>query len=113
MESAVWSHPHAAVVTLTGELDADTASRLRGLVAEHLLAGPGNLVLDLSGLSFIDSAGLAAMVAADKGVRRAGMRLILVAPRSAVSQVMHLTGIDTVMTTVDTVPEALAMLLPG
>ena len=103
-------HPHAVVVTLTGELDADTASRFRSLMAEHLLAGPGNLVLDLSGLSFIDSAGLAAMISADKGVRRAGMHLVLAAPRTPVRSIMRLTGIDAVLTTADTVRDALALL---
>lgn len=103
-------HPRAVVVTLTGELDADTARHLRSLVAEHLLAGPGNLVLDLSGLSFVDSAGLAAMISADKGVRRAGMRLVLAAPRAPVRTIMRLTGIDAVLTTADTVPDALMLL---
>ena len=103
-------HPCAVVVTLTGELDADTARHLRGLVAEHLLAGPGNLVLDLSGLSFVDSAGLAAMISADKGVRRAGMRLVLAAPRAPVRKIMRLTGIDAVLTTADTVSDALMLL---
>lgn len=103
-------HPYAAVVALTGELDADTASHSRSLVGEHLLAGPGNLVLDLSGLTFIDSAGLAAIVATDEGVRRAGTRLVLAAPGR---NVLHLTGLDAVLTTVDGLPEALALLEPA
>lgn len=106
-------HPYAAVVALTGELDADTASHFRSLIAEHLLAGPGNLVLDLSGLTFIDSAGLAAIVATDKGVRRAGTRLVLAAPGRNVRNVLHLTGLDAVLTTVDGLPEALALLEPA
>lgn len=105
-------HPHAVVVTLTGELDADTARRFRSLVAEHLLAGPGNMVLDLAGLSFVDSAGLAAMISADKGLRRAGMRLVLAAPPTPVRKIMRLTGIDAVLTTADTVPAALTLLSP-
>lgn len=110
MQSAVTLHARAAVVSLTGELDAHTASRLRSLLAEQLLAGPGNLVIDLSELAFIDSAGLAALISADKGTRRAGMRLVLAAPRPPVRKVLSLTGIDAVLSTVATVEQALELL---
>ncbi|MBC7375098.1 MAG: STAS domain-containing protein [Frankiales bacterium] len=112
MDSAVSHHPYAAVVALSGELDAHTAAQLRTLLAEQLLAGPGNLVLDLSALSFIDSAGLATLIAADKGTRRAGMKLVLAAPAPAVRKVLKITGIDGVLATKDTVDEALALLAP-
>lgn len=104
-------HPHAAVVTLTGELDAHTSGQLRALLNELLLAGQGNLVLDLSGLSFIDSAGLSALLSAAKGTRRGGGQLLLSGPAPTVRKVMALTGIDVVLTTVDSVDDALARLL--
>ena len=113
MESAVSQHPYAAVVALSGELDAHTAGHLRALLAEQLLAGPGNLVVDLSALSFIDSAGLATLIAADKGTRRAGMKLVLAAPAPSVKKVLKITGIDGVLATVDTVDEALTLLAPA
>ena len=112
MQSTVSQHPHAAVVVLSGELDAHTATQLRALLAEQLLAGPGNLVVDLSELSFIDSAGLATLIAADKGTRRAGMKLVLAAPAPSVRQVLTITGIDAVLATADTVDEALSLLAP-
>jgi len=110
MQAAVTHHPHAAVVRLSGELDAHTSGQLRSLLNELLLAGQGNLVLDLSGLSFIDSAGLAALLSAAKGTRRGGGRLLLSGPAPAVRRVMALTGIDVVLTTVDSVDEALARM---
>lgn len=113
MQSVVSVHPHACVVSLTGELDAHTATTLRALLATQLLTGPGNLVLDLSGLTFIDSAGLATLIAADKGVRRAGRHLVLAAPGAAVRKVLHLTGIDAVLTTSASVDEAFVLLTPG
>ena len=113
MESAVSQHKYAAVVALSGELDAHTAVQLRSLLAAQLLAGPGNLVIDLSALGFIDSAGLATLIAADKGTRRAGMRLVLAAPAASVRKVLTLTGIDAVLATADTVDEALALLEPS
>lgn len=112
MHSEVAQHEHATVVTLTGELDAHTAGRLRTLMAEQLLAGPGNLVLDLSGLEFVDSAGLAALIAADKGTRRAGMHLVLAAPGPSVRKVLSLTGIDAVLSTAPSVEAALRLVGP-
>jgi len=111
METAVTRHPHAAVVTLSGELDADTSGQLRSLLNELLLTGQRNLVLDLSGLSFVDSAGLAALLSAAKGTRRGGGRLLLSGPAPSVRKVMALTGIDVVLTTVDSVDEALARMV--
>ncbi len=113
MESAVSQHPQAAVVALSGELDAHTAAQLRTLLAEQLLAGPGNLILDLSALSFIDSAGLATLIAADKGTRRAGMKLVLAAPAPSVRKVLAITGLESVLATADTVDEALTLLVPA
>lgn len=110
MQAAVTHHPHAAVVRLSGELDAHTSGQLRSLLNELLLAGQGNLVLDLSGLSFLDSAGLAALLSAAKGTRRGGGRLLLSGPAPGVRRVMALTGIDVVLTTVDSVDEALARM---
>lgn len=110
MRTAVTQHPQAAVVTLSGELDADTASRLRTFLAEQLLNGASNLVLDLTELSFIDSAGLAALISASKGARRAGVELILAGPVPAVRKVMRLTGIDVILPTVDSVEMALTRL---
>ena len=112
MRADVSQRQHAAVVALSGELDAHTAGRLRSLLAEQLLAGPGNLVIDLSGLSFIDSAGLAVLIAADKGMRRAGTKLVLAAPRAPVDKVLRLTGLTAVLTTAPTVDEALSLLVP-
>ena len=109
----VAQHPHAVVVSLTGELDGHHAGRLRTLLAEQLLGGPGSLVLDLTGLSFIDSSGLAALIATDKGTRRAGTALVLAAPQPAVRKVLSLTGIDAVLSTTDTVEAALALLDPA
>ena len=110
MRTVVTQHPQATVITLSGELDADTAGRLRTLLAEQLRAGASPVVLDLCELSFIDSAGLAALISASKGARRAGVELVLTGPVPAVRKVMKLTGVDVLLTTVGTVDQALARL---
>ena len=60
-------------LTVVGEVDAFTAPRLRPLIASQLESQPRELVLDLSAVEFLGSAGLAVLVetqtlARDRGV---------------------------------------------
>ena len=101
---------HASIVRLIGELDADDAPTVRALLAEQVLRGPGSLVVDLSRLDFIDSAGLAALVAAHKGTWSAGTSLLLAAPTPPVLKVLAITGLNAVLTTAPSVEAALQQL---
>jgi len=79
-----------AVVALRGELDvADAASVAVALAA---VAGRGRVVIvDLAGLEFIDSSGLAALVLARKQARHAEGDLLLAAPQQQVLRVLTIT----------------------
>jgi anti-anti-sigma factor len=60
----------AAVVTASGELDVYTASRLRDLAIEITAEGPRAVVLDLDGVTFLDTTGLAVVVGIMRRARR-------------------------------------------
>jgi anti-sigma B factor antagonist len=80
----------ASVARLQGELDLSTANDL-----ESALAGSGDdVVLDLRGLEFIDSAGLRAVLSLEQRLRRAGGRLRLVPGPESVQQVFTITGLE-------------------
>ena len=75
-----WSAPADGApgpVRLVGDLDAETAPLLPALVAEHLARGRGDLHLDLSGLAFCGVRGYDALLDAQRRVRAAGGRLVL------------------------------------
>ncbi|HEY1444428.1 MAG TPA: STAS domain-containing protein [Acidimicrobiales bacterium] len=79
------------VAVLRGELDASTAWEL----ADHLIGPPGSLVVvDLAGLSFIDSSGLGAIHAARRRVIEDGGNLVVCRPTPAVLRVLEITGLD-------------------
>lgn len=79
------------IVALRGELDASTA---RGL-SDHLIGPPGSLVVvDLFGLTFIDSSGLGAIHAARRKVMEDGGNLVVCRPNPAVLRVLEITGLD-------------------
>ena len=79
-----------AVVALCGELDVTDAASVAVALAAVAARAP-ELIVDLAGLEFIDSSGLAALVLARKQARQAGGDLLLAAPRDQVLRVLAVT----------------------
>lgn len=94
-----------AVVTLSGRLDAVEAPALRAQLTRLLARGVRCLVVDLDGVHFIDSAGLAALVRARRDCRAAGGDVFLVRPGSEnAMRVFRLTQFDEVFVMVGARP---------
>ncbi len=97
------------VVGLGGRLDALEAVGLRELFASYHAEGSHNLIVDLSDVEFVDSAGLAALVKAMKDARGSGGDVRLVrSPNPDASRVFELTKFDQVFVMGDTVDELIA-----
>lgn len=91
----------SVVVTVRGDLDVSTGHLLRkGLV--DLIDGQGNLslVLDVSRVSFIDSAGIGVLVGAHRRLRDKGGSLVLRAPSRQMAGVLDATGLSATLTVV-------------
>jgi anti-sigma B factor antagonist len=101
--------PGCEIVTVSGEIDIATATRLReGLV--ELAATGCPLVADLNQVRFIDSAGLSALVGTAKQAVARGGSLHVVCARPKIRQLFRLTGLDhriPLARTLDEVREAL------
>jgi anti-sigma B factor antagonist len=95
-----------ATVLLSGELDVAGASLLEHeinrIVADH---DARDLVLDLSGLDFMDSTGLRMMVLADARAKEEGRRLSLVRGRPDVQRVFEITRMTEQLRFVDSASE--------
>lgn len=98
--------PGGRLVEVSGEVDLHTAPRLRAALDEAVGdatsgAGPGAatpaVLVDLAGVSFIDSTGLGELMAAHKALDAAGGRLHLVVVTDRVARVLALTGLDEVL----------------
>ena len=83
-----------AVAELSGELDISSASDLRKRLFDILTDQASNLILDLSGLGFIDSTGLSVLVAADRRAEELGGSFSLVGLQKIVARVLHVTSLD-------------------
>jgi anti-anti-sigma factor len=93
------------VVTMPAEIDAMNADEIR----DALLAATGNgattLIIDMSGTTFCDSAGVHAVIAAYKQAAGTGVEVRLVA--TTVRRVFRLIGADQLMLTFPTLEAAL------
>ncbi|MER6434366.1 STAS domain-containing protein [Streptomyces sp900105245] len=81
-------------VGVFGELDVFTGPELRTVVSECLDQRPAHLVLDVSGVSFCDSSGLAALLEAHSSALQAGATFTLDGVRPALLHVLRITGLD-------------------
>jgi anti-anti-sigma factor len=82
-------------VHVAGELDTLTANDLLEGLRPSVLACSGDLTLDLSGLSFMDSAGLLALLDLSKQLEGRG-RLVLLSPVRSVARLLQLARADTI-----------------
>jgi anti-sigma B factor antagonist len=99
--------PDARVVHVVGEIDTLTAPVLRTRLDEHL-AEVELLVLDLTSVTFLGSAGLAVLVAAKDEADRHNHRFRLVTGSRIVVRALEATGLLTLFDLAETADEALA-----
>jgi anti-sigma B factor antagonist len=97
--------PGVVVATVSGEVDMLTAPSLRAVVTAEL-ADCAVLVLDLSGVGFLGSAGLAVLVEASHEAERHQVELRLVAAGRSVRRPLEITGLNEVLTTFPTRDDA-------
>lgn len=97
----------AVRVALRGELDLEHAYTFDEELRRVEGARPSCLVLDLRGLSFLDSSGLARLLAANRRAKRDRRKLLLVRGSVAVQRLMAITAVGQHFVTVNAVPEEL------
>jgi anti-sigma B factor antagonist len=101
------------IVAVSGDIDISTVARLRERLS-GLADGGGTLIVDLNRVTFIDSAGLGALVGAARRAAAHGTSLHVVCVRSQTRQLFHLTGLDRQLHLARTLTEALqALTAPG
>ncbi|HVW16900.1 MAG TPA: STAS domain-containing protein [Solirubrobacteraceae bacterium] len=99
--------PGTRVVALAGELHLSTAPELRARLSRVISLRPPALIVDLSGVEFIDSTGLSVLLGALRRVERSGGRLALVAGSATVMRLFHITRLDETFAICATREEAL------
>ncbi|MEW2051752.1 STAS domain-containing protein [Streptomyces sp. NPDC005476] len=96
------------VVTVQGEIDHDVKKQLsEALLPESGPLAPSRIVVDLSGVTFMDSSGINVFVAAHQTASGTKGWLRIAAPQESVLRVLQLVGIDALITCHPTIEQAL------
>lgn len=100
------------VVRVRGEIDLYTVPEFEHALNTGIERGGSALIADLSNVSYLDSAGLSALLAAHKALSKRNSALCLVVSpgRSTVRRVMEITRIDNLVKIWDSVEEAVREL---
>jgi anti-sigma B factor antagonist len=95
------------VMRASGRVDSMNAQQLGDAFNQHIDAGQVQLVLDLSGVDYMSSAGLRELVNALKKLKRVSGDLRIAQPSKRVREVMEMAGLDTIFLIFDTPNEAI------
>ena len=87
-----------AQVRVSGELDSDSAPRLISMI--HDIAKPPvrAVELDCDGVTFLDSAGVRALIVSRNAASRVGIDLVVVRPSEPITRVIEMTGLVGLLT---------------
>jgi anti-anti-sigma factor len=105
-EVDVKDEARGTVVTVSGELEVASSQALEHELAK--LHGPATVVVDLRGLTFIDSTGLGVLVRAHQVAKEQGRRFGLVRGNGQVHRLLSLTGLDQELLLGDSTEQLLA-----
>ena len=90
-------------ITLAGEIDLATVARLERALSAALGLAPEIVVIDLSGVTFVDSTGVHRLLAAHRRAAERGIRLAIIPGPECVQRTFALCGL------VDELPFAAAV----
>jgi anti-sigma B factor antagonist len=89
-----------------GELDAFTVGQFRQALAE--MAASPHLIIDMSGVPFVDSAGLGALIGGIRRARELGGDVVVACNRPSLIRTLRTTGFDRIVTVAETLEAAAA-----
>jgi anti-anti-sigma factor len=97
----------AAILTVTGRVDALTAGDLESTINSIINRGDRRIILDFSSLVYISSGGLRVLLATAKKLQNDGDRFILCGLSIEVQKVMNLAGFTAIFSIYATASDAL------
>lgn len=94
MEHDIERDGAVSVVRLRGSVAVADAIELRNVLGDQLAGADSRVLIDLTDLGFIDSAGIGVLVGAHRRATQVGARLALAGAQGAVARVLSLTRTD-------------------
>jgi anti-anti-sigma factor len=98
----------AIVLRMEGRFEFGTRNEYKRLIGQIVQEGHRRLVLDLEGVTFLDSSGLGLLLLTDQNFRLKKGTFSLVNPTGYVRQVIELANLPRVISIFDSLDEAIA-----
>jgi anti-sigma B factor antagonist len=98
---------HVTLVEASGRIDSMTANELGTAINDEIDNGNIHIVLDLSGVDYMSSAGLRELVSSLKRVKRVQGDVRIADPSPRVREVLEMAGLDTIFLIFQSQTEAL------
>jgi anti-anti-sigma factor len=95
------------VVSIEGSVDAMTAGQVQGYFDDLLEKGERRIILDLSKVDFMSSAGLRVIMTVSKNLRQEGGELRLAAAQPSVEKMLKISGFTTILKSFSSLDAAL------
>jgi anti-anti-sigma factor len=97
-----------SVLGLAGRLDSEGSQMLLGKITQVVDGGARNLLLDLSAVTYVSSAGLRTVVMAAKRLANSGGKLVLAGMNTQIQRIFEISGLTSVLAVHPTKAEALS-----
>ena len=97
MDVKTTEYKRVAVVQPVGRVDSNTSAEFEAELRRLVDSGHINLVLDLSKIDFLSSAGLRVIVSTMKSTRKNGGNICVAEAKARAAEVMKLAGLDSVI----------------
>ena len=109
MEHEIREENDALIVALKGDVDLQSSPEARTILLD-CVGKKKSVLVDLSGVGYIDSSGVASLVESLQTARKSGTNVILVAVSEGALRVLQLARLDKVFTICDTVENGLEQI---
>ncbi len=112
MRTEVIHENDITIISVSGSADALTAAELANTIEKEINAGNINLVVDLTDLEFMSSAGLRTLLGAVKQARSNGGDLRIASSRPGIDKVLKMSGFQNIAKVFTSSTEAVASFVP-
>jgi len=97
----------ATVLSPVGDIDLSRASSFRQQIVSALTSKPRLLLIDLAGVPYMDSSGVATLLEMMQATKRGGGKLVLCSIQPKVRSIFEIARLETVFTIVANADDAL------
>ncbi len=95
------------ILDVVGEIDVYTAPQFKEAVNDVIASGQKHLLVNMAGVTYMDSSGFGTLLSATKRLRPQGGSVNLVRCNSAIDRILRITRLNTIFSTFDNIDEAI------